>query len=138
MKIKAVSLLKLSFIIGVIADGVVAINWFLISQGYSYQSLISAFRGSGADYEFAMFICSLFMFGWTTILFWGFLKPEERKGLLIITASLLLLSILLELIIYYQLLMSSGFITGIILRFLLIGKFSFSYFYSKRSDREKW
>jgi hypothetical protein len=96
MKIKPVSLLRLSFIIGVIADAIVAINWFLISLGYSYANLISAFRGSGVDYEFAMFISSLFMFGWTAILFWGYLKPEERKGLLLITSSLLLVSIILE------------------------------------------
>ena len=133
MKIKPVSLLRLSFIIGVIADAIVAINWFLISLGYSYANLISAFRGSGVDYEFAMFICSLFMFGWTAILFWGYLKPEERKGLLLITSSLLLVSIILELILFYQLLISKGFIIGIILRIVLIGKFSFSYFYSKYS-----
>ena len=131
MKIKPVSLLKLSFIIGVIADAIVAINWFLISLGYSYANLISAFRGSGVDYEFAMFICSLFMFGWTAILFWGFLKPDERKGLLLITSSLLLVSIILELILFYELLISKGFIIGIILRIVLISKFLFSYFYSK-------
>lgn len=134
MKIKPITLLKLSFIIGAIADGIVAVNWFLISLGYPYANLISAFRGSGADYQFAMFICSLFMFGWTVILIWGFLKPEERKGLLLITSSLLLVSIILELVMYYRLLLSEGFIIGIILRIVLISKFSFSYFYSKSSS----
>ena len=135
MKIKPITLLKLSFFIGVIADAVIAINWFLISLGYPYANMISAFRGSGADYEFAMFICSLFMFGWTAILFWGYLKPEERKGLLLITSSLLEVSIILELFIFYQLLISKGFIIGIIFRILLISKFSFSYFYSKDRSR---
>lgn len=125
------SLLRLSFIVGVIVDAVVAINWFLISLGYPYANMISAFRGSGVDYEYAMFICSLFMFGWTAILFWGYLKPEERKDLLLITSSLLLVSIILELFMFYQLLISKGFILGIILRIILISKFSFSYFYSK-------
>jgi len=131
MKIEPISLLKISFLIGVIADAIVAINWFLISLGYSYANMISAYHGSGVDYQFAMFICSLFMFGWTAILFWGFLKPAERKGLLLITSSLLLVSIILELIMFYQLLISKGFILGIILRLVLISKFSFSYFYSK-------
>ena len=131
MKINPTSLLKLSFIIGVIADGIIAINWFLISLGYSYANLISAHLGSGIDYQFAMFISSLFMFGWTAILFWGYLEPEERKGLLLITSSLLLASIILELILFYQLLISKGFIMGIILRLVLISKFSFSYFYSQ-------
>ena len=131
MKIEPISLLKISFIIGVIADAIVAINWFLISLGYSYTNMISAYHGSGVDYQFAMFICSLFMFGWTAILLWGFLKPEERKGLLLITSSLLLVSIILELIMFYQLLISKGFVLGIILRIVLVSKFSFSYFYSK-------
>jgi hypothetical protein len=134
MKNKPISLLKSSFIIGVIADAIVAINWFLISLGFSFANLVSAFRGSGVDYEFAMFICSLFMFGWTAILFWGFLKPEERKGLLLITSSLLLVSIILELILFYELLISEGFLMGIFLRIVLISKFSFSYFYSKYSS----
>lgn len=134
MKIKPISLLKLSFVIGAFADGIVAVNWFLISLGFPYANLISGFQGSGVDYEFAMFICSLFMFGWTVILIWGFLKPEERKGLLLITSTLLLISIILELILYYQLLISEGFIIGIILRIILISKFSFSYFYSKFSN----
>ncbi len=93
--------------------------------------MISAFRGIVVDYEFAMFICSLFMFGWTGILFWGYLKPEERKGLLLITSSILLVSIVLELILFYQLLISKVFIIGIIFRIVLISKFTFSYFYAK-------
>ena len=135
MKIEPISLLKISFIIGVIADAIVAINWFLISLGYPYVNMISAYRGNGVDYQFAMFICSLFMFGWTAILFWGFLEPEERKGLLLITSSLLLISIILELIMFYQLLINEGFIIGIIMRMVLISKFSFSYFYSKYRSR---
>jgi len=134
MKINSITLLRLSFIIGVIADAAVAINWFLISLGYPYASLISGFRGSGVDYEFAMLICSLFMLGWTAILFWGYFNPEERKGLLLITAILLFVSIILELIFFYQLLISNGFIIGIILRIALISKFSFSYFYSKNNS----
>ena len=122
--------LKLSFIIGTIADFIVGINWFLISLGYGIPNLISSFQGEGTDYRFAMYIGTLFMFGWTAILFWGYLKPLDRRGLLIITSALLSLSIIIELLFYYNLLAGRGFLFGIILRLLIIGKFTFSYFYS--------
>ena len=135
MKIKPITLLKLSFFIGAIADAIVGINWTLISLGYPYANLISAYQGSGIAYEFAMYISSIFMFSWTVILFWGYLKPEERKGLLLIAAVILLFSIILELILFYKLLISKGFIIGIIFRILLISKFSYRYFYSKDRSR---
>jgi hypothetical protein len=50
--------------------------------------------------------------------------------------SLLLISITLELKMFYQFLISKGFVIGIILRLVLISKFSFSYFYSQyRSNK---
>jgi len=132
MKVNSVSLLKLSFIIGTFADFIVASNWFLISQGYPSASIISGFQSSGPAYEFTMFLCSLFMFGWTSILFWGYFKPIERRDLLVITSGMLLISIIFELLLFYDLLMSKGFIIGIVLRLVLISKFCFSYFYSKK------
>jgi hypothetical protein len=125
---RQLAFLKLSFIIGVIADFAVGIDWLLISLGYRIPNLISSFNGQGADYRFAMYICTMFMFGWTAILFWGYLKPLERRGLLIITSGLLLISIVVELLFYRNILPAMG--TGIILRLLIIGKFTFSYFYS--------
>lgn len=122
--------LKLSFIIGTIADFVVGINWLLISLGHNIPNLISSFKGAGTDYRFAMYIGTMFMFGWTAVLFWGYLRPLERRGLLIITSVLLMLSIIIELLFYRNLLPGIG--PGIIVRLLIIGKFTFSYFYSFR------
>ena len=122
--------LKLSFIIGTIADFIVGINWFLISLGHNLPNLISSFRGTGTDYRFAMYIGTMFMFGWTVILYWGYLKPLERRGLLIITAVLLSISIIIEVLFYRDILSGIGFTSGIILRLLIISKFTFSYFYS--------
>ena len=126
--------LKLSFIIGTIADFVVGTNWLLISIGYSIPNLISSFKGAGTDYRFAMYIGTMFMFGWTVLLFWGYLRPLERRGLLIITAVLLSISIMIELLFYRNLLAGMGFISGIVLRLLIITKFTFSYFYSLKCD----
>lgn len=125
-------LLKLSFIIGTVADALVAVNWFLIAFGTAVPNLMAGYTGSGESYQFAMYIAALFMVGWTAILFWGYFKPEERKDLLIITAALLLISIVMELLFFSNTLGGSGFTYGIIARILLISKFSFSYFYSMK------
>ena len=127
---KQLLFLKLSFIIGTIADFIVGINWLLISLGYNIPNLISSFKGASTDYRFAMYIGTMFMFGWTVLLFWGYLKPLERRGLLVITAVLLSISIIIEILFYRNLLAGIGFTLGIILRLLIISKFTFSYFYS--------
>ncbi len=134
MKVNSKLLLKISFLIGAIADFIVAVNWFLISRGYEIPSVISGYQSIGPNYEFVMFICSLFMFGWTAILFWGYVNPEERKGILMITSIMLIISIVGELIFFYDLLYSTGFVIGILLRVALISKFSFSYFYSIKAE----
>lgn len=133
IKNNQLAFLKLSFIVGILADFAVGINWLLISLGYGIPNLLSSFKGEGADYRFAMYIGTMFMFGWTVLLFWGYLRPLERRGLLIITSVLLLLTVIIELLFYRDVLPHIG--TGIILRLLIIGKFTFSYFYSfKRND----
>jgi inner membrane protein involved in colicin E2 resistance len=86
---------------------------------------------TGMDYQFAMYIAAIFMAGWAVILFWGWLKPHERKGLLFITAALLLASIMFEVLFFQNILQGSGFFIGIILRLMLMTKFSISYFYSR-------
>jgi len=86
---------------------------------------------TGAEYRFAMYISALFMAGWSTILFWGWFRPFERRGLLLITAVLLLVSIILEIMFYRPMLGGSAFIIGIGMRAALIMKFSWSYFYSR-------
>lgn len=126
--------LKVSFFIGAVADGVVGVNWLLISLGYEVPNLISSYAGSGTDYRFAMYIGTLFMFGWAAILLWGYFKPFERSDLLLITAILLAVSILIELLFYAEVLKGAGFISGVIARLLIICKFSFSYFYSLKKE----
>jgi hypothetical protein len=128
---KSLQLLKLSFLIGAVADGVVSVNWFLIASGAEIPNLMCGLVDTGVEYRFAMYIAALFMAGWTAILAWGWFRPSERKGLLLITAVLLLVSIALELLFYRPILGGSGFIIGIVARLALATKFSFSYFYSR-------
>ena len=128
---RGLQLLKLSFLIGAIADGLVSVNWFLIASGAEIPNLMCGLVDVGVEYRFAMYIAALFMAGWAAILAWGWFRPSERKGLLLITAVLLLVSIVLETVFYRPLLGGSGFIIGIGARVALIAKFSFSYFYSR-------
>jgi hypothetical protein len=127
-------LLKLSFLIGGVADALVAVNWGLIAAGSEIPNLMCGLVGMGADYQFAMYISTLFMVGWSAILFWGWFKPVERRGLLLITAILLLVSIILEITLYRPMLGGPQFTIGIAVRAALIIKFSGSYFYSQSAE----
>ena len=127
---KQIGFLKFSFMVGAVADLIVGINWLLISLGYDRPSLISFHQGAGTDYRFAMYIGTMFMFGWSALLFWGFFKPLERRDLLLLTAVFLAISIIVELLFYQDLLAGKGFAAGIVLRLLLISKFGSSYGYS--------
>jgi len=128
---RGVQLLKLSFLIGAIADVIVAVNWFLIAAGAKIPNMMCGLLGAGEDYRFAMYISALFMTGWAAILAWGWFKPFERRGLLLITAILLLVSIVIEVAFYRPLLGGSGFVFGVSVRIALIAKFSFSYYSSR-------
>ena len=134
MASKGLQLLKLSFLIGAIADSVVAANWFLIATGAEVPNMMCGLSGTGEQYRFAMYIAALFMAGWAVILAWGWFKPFERKGLLLITAVLLLISIVLEVVFYRPLLGGSGFVIGVGMRVALIAKFCTSYFYSREGS----
>jgi hypothetical protein len=133
MASRGIQLLKLSFAIGTVADAIVAGNWFLIAAGVEIPNMMAGFTGQGVDYRFAMYIAGLFMAGWSIILAWGWFKPFERKGLLIITAALLILSVVVEVALYTPFLGGSGFLIGLSLRAALVTKFSFSYFYSREA-----
>ncbi|UCD23326.1 MAG: hypothetical protein JSW51_09750 [Gemmatimonadota bacterium] len=134
MATRGIQLLKLSFVIGTIADAIVAANWFLIAAGAEIPNMLAGMVGAGADYRFAMYIAALFMTGWTVIFAWGWFNPVERRGLLLITAALLLLSMVLEVALYSSTLGGAGFVLGLSARAALIAKFSFSYFYSRSGE----
>ncbi len=130
---RGLRLLKLSFVIGSVADAIVAVNWFLIASGAEIPNLLTGLTGAGADYRFAMYIAAIFMAGWAVILAWGWFRPFQRKGLLLITAALILLSMVLEVAFYRSLLGGPGFVFGLSVRAALVTKFSVSYFYSRES-----
>jgi hypothetical protein len=76
---RRVVVLRAAFLIGALADGLIAIEWYLISLGLVDMPIHpSIFVGRGQDYKFVLGIAGLFMMGWSFLLYWVSLKPVER------------------------------------------------------------
>ncbi len=120
------------FWIGAIGDGLIAVEWFLISLDIvNFPIIPSFFVGEGQDFRFAMGVGGLFMMGWTVILFWGSRDPLERKGLLMITAVMLLVAILSEWLVFGDLLTARQLMLGTLVKAYLVVQFAFAYFVAK-------
>ena len=65
--------LKTSFVAGAVADAVFGIVILLPS------------RMGETEFTYPMGLAASLMFGWTLLLLWGYQKPAERKGVLLIT-----------------------------------------------------
>lgn len=124
-------------IFGAIIDVALSISWFFIAAGYNIPNILNGHIGTGADYQLAMLIAGMFMFGWGVILYWGSRNPNERKELLLITAFMLLLSIIIELIFFRHVLeMNIGFMAGAIKRafiaIIMIAAYTYSIFQRRK------
>lgn len=81
--VTSVKILKVAFWIGAITDGLAAIVMIfptlrLYIFGPDNLEITPAYR-------YSLGMGAALMVGWTVLLFWGSIKPVERKGLLIIT-----------------------------------------------------
>jgi len=65
--------LKASFITGAVADGIVGVLILIPS------------RMGETEFTYPMSLAASLMFGWTFLLVWGYRKPVERKGILLLT-----------------------------------------------------
>ena len=65
--------LKVSFIAGAIADAVFGVMILIPS------------RMSETEFRYPMALAASLMFGWTMLLIWGYQRPLERKGVLLLT-----------------------------------------------------
>jgi hypothetical protein len=125
--------LKTAFIIGAVADGVIAIEWFLISLGLLNLPVHpSFFVGSGQDFQYVLSIGGLFMMGWAFLLYWGSVQPIERRGILLITAVMLFVAILSDYIIFARLFSLQQIMLGTLVKLSLVIIFAGSYWHSKR------
>ena len=132
---RKVVILRAVFLMGAVADGLIAIEWFLVSLGLIDMPIYpSYFVGSGQDYQFVLSIAGLFMMGWALLMYWGSLQPVERRGILLLTAAMLFIAILSDGLVFGHLLTDRQIIMGTSAKLFLVILFAGTYWYSKRSD----
>ena len=128
-----VVVLRTAFLIGALADGVIAIEWFLISLGLVDLPVHpSFFVGSGQDFQFVLSIGGLFMMGWAVLLYWGSFRPIERRGVLLLTAAMLFIAILSDGIVFGHLFSTKQIVLGTSVKLSLVILFAGSYWHSRR------
>ncbi len=76
-------LLRVSFWLGAVIDGVVAIQ-LLLPDFWAYFNGLTGYIPN-ATLNFALVIASALMWAWTGLLVWADRKPLERKGILLLT-----------------------------------------------------
>ena len=79
----ATTMLRISFLVGAITDGLAIIPMAFPRIGSSLFG--GDFTRLGAEYRYAMGIGASLMAGWTALLFWGSMNPIERRDILILT-----------------------------------------------------
>lgn len=113
----AVRWLKISFLTGIVVDGIVGVLMLMPS------------RMGETEFRYPMGLGASLMFGWTLLLAWGYRKPVERKGLLLITIFPVITGIVASMIWQYA---SGAFplmrvLPGVVLGIGLIGLLGYSY-----------
>jgi hypothetical protein len=125
--------LKTVFLIGAVVDGVIAIEWLLISLGaVDLPVHPSFFVGSGEDFRFALSTGGLFMMGWAFLFYWGSLRPVERRGILLLTAVMLFIATLSDGIVFAHLFSRTQIALGSATKLSLALLFAGTYWHSKR------
>jgi len=128
-----VTVLRAAFLIGAVADSVIAIEWFLISLGVVNLPVHpSFFVGSGQDFQYVLSISALFMMGWAFLLYWGSVRPIERRWILLLTAVMLFIAILSDYVIFAHLFSVQQIVLGSSVKLSLVILFAGSYWHSKR------
>lgn len=69
---RSVAILRGIFWFGAVADGLIAIEWYLISLGLINLPVHpSFFVGEGPSFQYAMSVGAMFMMGWAVLLVLG-------------------------------------------------------------------
>ena len=130
---REIVVLKTAFLVGAIGDGLIAIEWFLVSLGLVDMPIHpSFFVGSGQDFQFVLSTAALFMTGWAVLMYWGSLQPVERRGILLLTAVMLFIAIFTDGIVFGHLFTVQQIVMGTAVKLFLVILFAGSYWYSKR------
>ena len=75
--------LRISYWVGAIVDGFVAIAWLFPDFWASFSNFLQ--HANSVELSFSMWQGAALMAGWTVLLLWADRKPVERKGILLIT-----------------------------------------------------
>lgn len=127
---KSITLLRISYWWGIIADFVVFI---LMLKPDLYQDFMKIDHVLSIDFGYGLRYGAPLMLGWTVLLFWANLKPVERKDILLIT----IFPVVLGLVIFEIYSIQSGITTlrstipTFLLQAALSSMFLFSYFYAE-------
>jgi hypothetical protein len=78
-----VLLLKFSFIIGAILDALVAIQMFS-PDILTLTTGVNSFAPT-SNFLYASYMSGIMMISWSVLLIWGYVKPVQRKDVLLIT-----------------------------------------------------
>jgi len=118
--------LKASFITGAVVDAIVGVLILIPS------------RMGEAEFRYPMGLAASLMFGWTVLLLWGYQRPVERKGVLLITICPVIAGLMASAAHQFA---TGAFTVGRVLPTLmvgvaLIGLLGFSYFRARRLTRE--
>jgi len=122
----AIRWLKISYIVGVVVDGLAGILMVIPS------------RMGETEFRYAMGLGAALMFGWTVLLLWANMRPLERKGVLLITIFPVITGLFLTGIWAA----GSGFfpvekiIPVSMLQVLLVLLFSFSYLKARSAEKQ--
>ncbi len=133
---KAIKLLRTSYWIGAVLDGLMVIPMLFPGIG-GYIFGISNFN-PGPEYRYAMYLGTALMAGWTAILIWADRKPLERKGILLITIFPVVIGIMAAGVygVISGLVELRNLVPTLVLQVFLITFFLFSYFYSVSVERK--
>ncbi len=125
--------LRISYWVGAIADGLVALAMFgemIIGHASPLTQYIPE-----VPYRYAIGLAGSLMFGWTILLLWADRKPIERRDVLLLTCV-----VIVGLMGSGIFAMLAGFVpipagsSVLVFQILLIALFSTSYYSSKRQD----
>ena len=130
---RSIAILRGVFWFGAIGDGLIAIEWYLISLGLVDISVHpSFFVGEGSSFRYAMSIGAMFMMGWAVLLYWGSRSPLERSGLLLITGVFLFLATISDYVVFGSMFTVGQTLLGSAVKLSLAAIFLASFIYSAR------
>ena len=137
IKIKT-QFITISYIIGIILDGLLGIDMFLYTfLGTSIYLQSQNIPLSSENTQPVMMLGTALMIGWTILLLWGLQKPIERKGTLIITAfPVVSLYIVYDIHQYFLIVKDISIIITLIIRSCLICLFFAAYIFAYQIDKK--